>query len=79
MIIGTDSQLDSQLRVYPTSLRKYPSSSTLDSVLQHPKFIDLVTHILSYEAGTNGEYTVAYLKDVSVMLSLVKAVRECEI
>ena len=35
--------------------------------------------VLTFEEGSNGELTVNYLKDVSLLLSLVFAVRECNI
>ena len=47
--------------------------------MQLPQFEDIVQRVLTFEEGSNGELTVNYLKDVSLLLSLVFAVRECNI
>ena len=44
-----------------------------------PQFEDIVQRVLTFEEGSDGELTVNYLKDVSLLLSLVFAVRECNI
>ena len=60
-------------------LRMNPSPTSLDRVLQENEFDKLVDAITRYDVGSDGEMTVAYLKDVSLMLSLVSAVREANI
>ena len=45
--------------------------------MQLPQFEDIVERVLAFEEGSDGELTVNYLKDVSLLLSLVSAVREC--
>ena len=61
------------------SLRCEPSSDKLHEVMQLPHFEDIVERVLTFEKGTGGELTVYYLKNVSVLLSLVSALRECSI
>ena len=43
------------------------------------QFEDIVERALTFEKGSDRELTVNYLKDVSLLLSLVSAVRECNI
>ncbi|MAG85790.1 MAG: hypothetical protein CMB97_00015 [Flavobacteriaceae bacterium] len=44
-----------------------------------PQFCTLKQHVLDHEKGSDGELTVSYLRDVSALLALVSAVRECDI
>ena len=60
-------------------LRHDATPERLNQVLKTLEFNKLVKDILSFENGTDGELTVNYLKDVSLLLSLVSAVRECNI
>ena len=43
------------------------------------EFDFIAKEILRYQQGSDGELTVTYLKDVSLMLSLVAAVREADV
>ena len=52
------------------------NSVASNAVLQ---FEDIVERALTFEKGSDRELTVNYLKDVSLLLSLVSAVRECNI
>ena len=45
--------------------------------MQLSRFEDIVVRVLHFENGSDGELKVKYLKDVSVLLSLVSAVCEC--
>ena len=45
--------------------------------MQLPQFELIVEQVLTFEEGSDEELTVNYLKDVSLLLSLVPAVREC--
>ena len=47
--------------------------------MQLPQFDDIVEHVLTFEKGSDDELTVNYLKDVSFLLPLIFAVRECNI
>ena len=47
--------------------------------MQLPQIGDIVKRVLYFEKGSNGELTINFLKDVSFLLSLVSAVRECNI
>lgn len=60
-------------------LQKNPSASSINDVMMLPQFNQLQQQILLYDKGSDGEMTVAYLRDGSAMLSLVSAVRECDI
>ena len=70
-----DDTLSNTLR----SLRCEPSPDKLHEVMQLPQFEDIEELALTFQKGSNGELTVNYLKDVSLLLSLVSAVRECNI
>ena len=61
------------------SLRKSPSPESLDTLVNLHEFNVLAMEILQYEVGSDGELTVTYLKDASLLLSLVAAVREADI
>ncbi len=43
-----------------------------------PEFAVLCERILYHKDGSDGQFTVQYLKDVSVMLALILSVRECD-
>ena len=56
-----------------------PSPDKLHEVMQLPQFEDIVKRVLTFEKGSDGDLTINYLKDISFLLSLVSAVRECNI
>ena len=56
-------------------LRSEPFPDKLFEVMQLPQFELIVEQVLTFEEGTDGKLTVNYLKDVSLLLSLVPAVR----
>ena len=60
-------------------LRKDPSPLSLSKVLQLPQIEELFQSLIKYKDGSDGEFTVAYLKVVNIMMYLVSAVRECNI
>ena len=62
-----------------SSLRKDPSPATLETLMNLDEFDFIAKEILRYQQGSDGELTVTYLKDVSLMLSLVAAVREADV
>ena len=78
-IIDELKLIDVTLETALRSLRSEPSPDKLREVLQLPQFEVIVEQILDFEKGSDGELTVNYLKDVSLLLSLVSAVRECNI
>ena len=47
--------------------------------MQLLQFEEIVEHALTFEKGSDVELRVNYLKDVSLLLSLVSAVREYNI
>ena len=47
--------------------------------MQLSQFADIVARVLTFEKDSDGEFKVKYLNDVSALLSLVSAVRECNI
>ena len=57
-------------------LRQNPSKESLNQVLCHDSFSALVSDVLSFKDGTEGHFTIMYLKDVSTMLAMISAVRE---
>ena len=71
--------MDDALMDAQRSLRCEPFSDKLHEVMQLPHFEDIVERVLTFQKGTDGELTVNYLKDVSVLLSLVSALCECNI
>ena len=50
---------------------------TLRNAMQLPQFGDIVESVLNFEKESDGELTVNYLKDISLLLSLVSTKREC--
>ena len=60
-------------------LRKSPSKSTLENVMAMQSFKEMVASLLEDVQGTEKRLTIAYLKDVSALLSMVAAVRESNI
>ena len=69
------SQLDEELLGNLKELRRNPSNVIIDSILKSTSFQSLYrTFVETYDA--KGEMTMAYLKDVSLMLSILSAVRE---
>ena len=67
------------LRNVLRSLRCEPSPDKLHEVMQLPQFEDIMKQVLTFEKGSDGELTINDLKDVSFLLPLVSAVRECNI
>ena len=57
----------------------WTSPDKLHEVMQLLQFEDIVERALTFEKGSDVELRVNYLKDVSLLLSLVSAVRECNI
>ena len=52
---------------------------TLRNAMQLPQFEDIVEIVLNFEKVSDGELTVNYLKNISLLLSLVSTVRECNV
>ena len=71
--------MDATLRITLRSLRCEPSPDKLHEVMHLPQFEDIVECVLTLEKRSDGELTVNCWKDVSSLLSLVSAVRECNI
>ena len=71
--------IDDTLRNTLRSLRCESSPDKLLEVMQLPQFEDIAERVLAFEEESDGELTVNYLKDVSLPLPLVSAVRECNI
>ena len=61
------------------SVRTHPFPDTLQQLLELEECTEMVKQVLHCEAGSDPELTVSYLRDVSLMLSLVAAVREADI
>jgi len=57
-------------------LRQTPTYDNLNNVMESADFNALCGEVLSFADGTEGHLTVTYLKDVSLILALVSAVRE---
>ena len=57
------------------TLRQSPSSDTFDDVINTNVFKSLVEAVLT-AIRTHSQMTISYLKDVSIMLAIVSAVRE---
>ena len=74
--IAKSSTIDPQLLSAVQSLRKTPNNSTFEEAFSQPSLDILVENIKSYKQGTEEHVTVSYLKDVSMMLSMISAVRE---
>ena len=60
-------------------VRNDPCPETLKTLINLEEFSHIANKVITYEMGSDGELTVTYLKDMSLMLSLVGAVRECDI
>ena len=58
------------------TLRKDPSPSTLEKVVESPAFNILLAELTRADNGTEASMTLAYLEDVSSMLAMISAVRE---
>ena len=71
--------MDDTSRNNQRSLRYEPSPDKLLEVTQLRQFEDIVERVPAFEEGSDVELTVNYLKDVSLLLSFVSAVRECNI
>ena len=72
-------EVDDTLRNTLRSLRYEPSPDKLHEVMHLPQFEDILKRVLIFEKGSDGELTVNCLKDVSLLLSLVSAIRVCNI
>ena len=57
-------------------LRQCPSAESLESVIECPDFDGLYCNVLAHSEGTEEHLTIKYLRDVSLLLALVSAVRE---
>ena len=68
----TESEFLSSL----VAVRKSPSSSTVERVINSPGFNDFLADLAGSVDGTEASMTMAYLQDVSSMLAMVSAVRE---
>ena len=75
-ITNHHKETDETLLAYLKDLRTNPSSSNIEKVLELPSFEKLCDDIMRYVDGTEENLTVTYLKDVSLMLTFVSAVRE---
>ena len=60
-------------------LQTSPSKSTLEKVMAKQSFKEMVASLLEDVKGTEKRLTMAYLKDVSALLSMVAAVWESNI
>ena len=66
------SKLSAELKVRLQKLKLSQSPATMNDVMKPP----FVQRILEVSDGTESRMTVAYLKDVSLLFTLVSAVRE---
>ena len=69
---STPSDLIAKLQ----TLRKSPSSESLKTAMECLSFETLYHRVLDYAEGTEEHLTIQYLRDVSLILALVSAVRE---
>eukprot|EP00794_Sanderia_malayensis_P009432 gene9432-biopygen7559 len=74
-ITSNYASMDKNLKEKLIELRKNPSPGALEKVLVLKSFHALKRQIM-IESGTQAKMTVKYLKDISLMLALVSAVRE---
>ena len=58
-------------------LKSFPCKENLEAILNKKEFNDLYDNIMLEQNGTESKMTIAYLKDVSSLLALVAAVRDC--
>ena len=70
------SEIDPNLQKKLQWLRSAPSPEGMEDVIVCPAFELLFQRIVQVEDGTECCMTVSYLKDVSLFLALVSAVRE---
>eukprot|EP00794_Sanderia_malayensis_P004276 gene4276-biopygen3477 len=61
------------------NLWKDPSALSLSKILELQQIEELFKKVISCKQGSEEEYTVTYLRDVNIMLSLVSAVRDCDV
>ena len=73
---GNLSSIDEELLQHLQKLRASPDSSSLERLMKLEQMDHLVNSILRHTEGSDGALTVAYLHDVSCLLTLVSAVRE---
>ena len=69
---STSANLLAKLR----ALRRGPTSNSLLNVMESPEFDELCRKVLHFSVGTEEHLSVQYLKDISLILALVSAVRE---
>ena len=62
--------IDSTLSAALLDLRRKPSRTNINQVLEMKEFVSLHNRIIA-SSGTRSEMTVMFLKDVSLLLSLV--------
>ena len=61
----------------PNIIATGSSDSAIEAILKKKEFNDLYDNIMLEQNGTESKMTIAYLKDVSSLLALVAAVRDC--
>ncbi len=81
--IGTSTdnltKLSEPLKTVIKFVRALFSPETFQQLLELNEFTELAKNVLHCEAGSETDLTVSYLRDVSLMLSLVAAVRDTDI
>ena len=75
-ITKQNTEIDADLKEKIKILRQDPNKESLNQVLSQDSFTALVSDVLSFKDGSEGNFTMMYLKDVSTMLAMVSAVRE---
>ena len=71
--------MDLELHSATISCRRSPNASKLKHLLTLKGFNELFQCMQSVENNSEGELTIAYLKDVSLILAMVSAVRKGDI
>ena len=70
------SEIDPNLKLKLQQLSSAPSPEAMEDVMVCPALELLVQKIVQVEDGTESRMTISYLRDVSLLLALVSAVRE---
>ena len=70
------SEIDPNLKLKLKQLSSAPSPDAMEDVMVCPALELLVQKIVQVEDGTESRMTISYLRDVSLLLALVSAVRE---
>ncbi len=73
------TNMDSDLMAAVQMLRKDPNAMTLNAVIDSKPFKSLVAQLLHCLPNTEGAMTICYLKDISSLLAMISAVRECDL